>query len=271
VRFNNRTVLITGGTRGIGLATAKRFALEGARVVISGVNASAGEQTATSLRQEGLEISFARADSGSPQQVRDLFNRAVEILGGVDVLVSSAGITRSSTDFMDMSDEDFDAVLETNLKGAFVIGKHVARHMLETGRRGNMVFVGSVGGMLAVPPQIGYSVSKAGLSMLVKTMAVTLAPRGIRVNCLAPGPINTDMMMTHFANDPARLDMLMSRTPLGRFGTIEEIAGSIAFLASEDAGYITGQTIYADGGRLPLNYTVEKPKVDMDQRGRAGA
>jgi NAD(P)-dependent dehydrogenase (short-subunit alcohol dehydrogenase family) len=260
LRFKNHNVLITGGTRGIGLATAKRFASEGARVIVSGVNATKGQETAAALQAESLDVGFVQADSGSPQQTRQLFEAAVAKLGGIDVLVSSAGITRGSTDFMDMSDEDFDLVLNTNLKGAFVIGKLVARHMVETKRQGSLVYVGSVGGILAVPPQIGYSVSKAAISMLVKTMAVTLAPLGIRVNCLAPGPIGTEMMMTNFANDPVRLEMLMSRTPLGRFGTIEEIAGSIAFLASPDAGYITGQTIYADGGRLPLNYTVERPK-----------
>ncbi len=261
MRFKNQAVLITGGTRGIGLATARRFAAEGARVVVSGVNLPKGEEAAAALRREGLDISFVQADSGSPEQIRRLFEASIELLGGIDVLVSSAGITRSSNDFMDMSDEDFDVVLATNLKGAFVIGKLVARHMVDTRRRGSIVYVGSVGGMLAVPPQIGYSVSKAGLSMLAKTMAVTLAPRGIRVNCLAPGPISTEMLMTHFANDPARMEMLLSRTPLGRFGTTEEIAGSIAFLASADAGYITGQTLYADGGRLPLNYTVARPQT----------
>jgi glucose 1-dehydrogenase len=261
MRFKNQAVLITGGTRGIGLATARRFAGEGARVVVSGVNLPKGEETAAALRREGLDISFVLADSGSPEQVRGLFGASIKLLGGIDILVSSAGITRSSNDFMDMSDEDFDVVLATNLKGAFVIGKLVARHMLDTERRGSIVYVGSVGGMLAVPPQIGYSVSKAGLSMLAKAMAVTLAPRGIRVNCLAPGPINTEMLMTRFANEPARMEMLLSRTPLGRFGTTEEIAGSIAFLASADAGYITGQTLYADGGRLPLNYTVGRPQT----------
>jgi glucose 1-dehydrogenase len=260
VRFENQAVLITGGTRGIGLATARRFAAEGARVVVSGTNAIKGAETAAALRQESLEVQFVQADSGSPEQVRRLYEASIDLLGGIDVLVSSAGITRASTDFMDMSDEDFDVVLATNLKGAFVIGKLVARQMLATQRQGSLIYVGSVGGMLAVPPQIGYSVSKAALSMLVKNMAVTLAPRGIRVNCLAPGPVNTEMMMTHFANDPARTAMLFSRTPLGRFATSEEIAGSIAFLASTDAGYITGQTIYADGGRLPLNYTVEQPQ-----------
>jgi NAD(P)-dependent dehydrogenase (short-subunit alcohol dehydrogenase family) len=260
VRFEGQSVLVTGGTRGIGLATARRFATEGARVVISGVNPEKGEATASGLRRESLEVMFVQADSGSPEQLKRLFDSTLSAHGGVDVLVSSAGITMSSTNFMDMSDEAFNTVLGTNRTGAFVIGKHVARHMVDTMRRGSIIFVGSVGGMLAVPSQIAYSVSKAALSMLAKNMAVTLAPHGIRVNCLAPGPINTEMMMTNFANDPARMEMLLSRTPLGRFGTIEEIAGSIAFLASPDAGYITGQTIYADGGRLPLNYTVEKPK-----------
>jgi glucose 1-dehydrogenase len=259
MRFKDQSVLITGGTSGIGLATARRFASEGARVVISGTNVEKGEVTAEGLRREGLAVIFVQADSGSSDALQRLFESTINAHDGIDVLVSSAGITRSSTNFMDMTDEAFDAVLAANLKGAFVIGKHVAKHMVDTRRQGSIVFVGSVGGILAVPPQIGYSVSKAGLSMLAKNMAITLAPLGIRVNCLAPGPIGTEMMHQHFGADPTRLQMLMSRTPLSRFGTVEEIAGSITFLASPDAGFITGQTIYADGGRLALNYTVEQP------------
>lgn len=257
MRFKDQTVLITGGTRGIGFAAARRFASEGARVVISGVNPGKGAETAARLRDEGMQVTFAKADASAPEQLRELFETALSTYGGIDVLVSSAGITSSAPTFMEMPDADFDAVLATNLRGPFVIAKLVARHMLDARRKGSIVFVGSVGGMLAVPTQIGYSVSKAGLTMLAKVMAVTLAPAGIRVNCLAPGPIDTDMM-TNLKSDPARLQTLMSRTPLGRLGEPGEIAGTIAFLASADAGYITGQTIYADGGRLPLNYTVDK-------------
>ena len=144
-----------------------------------------------------------------------------------------------------------------NLHGPFTLGKLVAKHMIETKRKGSIVHVSSVG-MLAVPSQIGgTSISKAALNMLTKNMAVALAPYGIRVNAVAPGPVMTDMMKDLVAS-PERYQYLMSRTPLGRLADPEEIAGTIAFMASADAGYITGQILYADGGRLPLNYTAEK-------------
>jgi glucose 1-dehydrogenase len=257
MRFSNKTVLVVGGSRGIGLATARRFASEGAKVLIASRSRETGEAAAAALRELGGDVSFAAADAGDAQELRDLFKVAIERLGGIDIHVFSAGISGQPAEFIDVHESEFDRVMQANLRGQFVLGKLVARHMIETKRQGRIVHVSSVGGILAVPSQIGYSVSKAALNMLTKNMAIALAPYGIRVNAVAPGPVMTDMM-TELVASPERYEALMARTPLGRLADPEEIAGTIVFMASDDAGYITGQTLYADGGRLPLNYTASK-------------
>lgn len=257
MRFSLRTALVVGASRGIGLATARRFASEGAKVLIAARNRDDGEAAAENLREQGFDVSFAAVDIGDSEQLHALYATALERLGGIDISVFSAGIAGEPMTFIDTPDSEFDRVMQCNLHGPFTLGKLVAKHMIETKRKGSIVHVSSVGGMLAVPSQIGYSISKAALNMLTKNMAVALAPYGIRVNAVAPGPVMTDMMKDLVAS-PERYQYLMSRTPLGRLADPEEIAGTIAFMASADAGYITGQILYADGGRLPLNYTAEK-------------
>jgi len=258
MRFKGKSVLIVGGSRGIGFGAAQRLASEGAKVLLAGTTLKNCEAAVAKLADAGCQAHYFVADANDPKQLGALLDAAIEKIGGVDVLVYSAGIPSSSAPVWETSNEEFDRVMHANLKGPFMMGKLVAKHMLDTKRTGaNIVFVSSVGGILAVPTQVAYSVSKAGLNMLAKVMAVSLAPFGIRVNAVAPGPIMTDMMNDLVAS-PERYAALMARTPLGRLGSVEEIAGTIAFIASEDGGYFTGQTLYADGGRLPLNYTAEK-------------
>ena len=198
------------------------------------------------------------ATSASREDVENLVAAATAAFGEIDVLVNNAAILVAA-DFLDLAEADFDRVLRVNLKGAFLCGQAVARHMVERvkagGAPGAIVNLSSVNAVFAIANQVPYSVSKGGINQLTKVMALSLAPFGIRVNAIGPGSINTEMLASVMDNPEARRRIL-SRTPLGRVGEPAEIAAIAAFLASDEASYITGQTIYADGGRLPLNYTV---------------
>jgi glucose 1-dehydrogenase len=171
----------------------------------------------------------------------------------LDVLVNNAGIIRTG-DFLELAEADFDAVLRVNLKGAFLCGQAAARTMAARGG-GAIVNMSSVNAVLAIPNQVPYVVSKGGLNQLTRVMALGLADKNIRVNAIGPGSIMTEMLEVVMRDEAAR-QRILSRTPLGRCGAPEEIARVCLFLASDEASYLTGQVIYVDGGRLPLNYTV---------------
>jgi NAD(P)-dependent dehydrogenase (short-subunit alcohol dehydrogenase family) len=255
--LDNKVAVVTGGAKGIGYAIARRFLEEGARVVIADVDDEAGPRAVAELGGIG-EIRYVECDVGERLDVRNLVAATIDGFGDIDILVNNAAILVKA-DFLDLDPEDFDRVLRVNLKGAFLCGQAVARHMVERiksgGRPGAIVNLSSVNAVFAIPDQVPYSVSKGGLSQLTKVMALSLAAYGIRVNAIGPGSIATEMLES-VMNNPAVRNTILSRTPLGRIGEPREIAAIAAFLASDEASYITGQTIYADGGRLPLNYTV---------------
>lgn len=261
--LDGKTAIVTGGARGIGYAIAERFLRDGARVILADIDAEGGERAIGDLEKLG-EASFVKTDVGKRLDVHNLIASAIETLGDIDILVNNAGIVHGA-DFLDLKEEDFDRVLQVNLKGSFLVGQAVARYMVEKvqngGPAGAIVNMSSVNAVFAIANQVPYSVSKGGVSQLTKVMALALAPYGIRVNAIGPGSIMTDMLSSVNA-DPAARNRILSRTPLGRIGDPQEIAGIAAFLAGNDASYITGQTIYADGGRLPLNYTVEVREED---------
>ncbi len=252
-----KTAIITGGARGIGYAIAERFLRDDARVVICDMDNAAGEKAADSLADIG-EVRYVHADVGERLDVHNLLATAVDAYGDIDILVNNAGILVSE-DFLDLQEEDFDRVLRTNLKGAFLCSQAVARQMVARiengGPAGTIINMSSVNAVFAIPNQVPYSVSKGGLRQLTTVMAQALAPYGIRVNAIGPGSIMTDMLKS-IINDPEAKNKVLSRTPMGRIGRPSEIASIAAFLASDEASYITGQTLYADGGRLGLNYTV---------------
>ena len=187
-----------------------------------------------------------------------MYKRQVERFGRVDVLVNNAGILHAA-EFLDLEEADFDRVLRVNLKGTFLVGQAAARQMvrqfLADGSRSSIVNLSSVTAKLAIPTAVPYVVSKAGVSQLTNAMALALADKGVRVNAVGPGSIMTDMLQVMMSDDAARRRIL-SRTPLGRCGEPEEIAAVVLFLASDESSYVTGQTIFADGGRMGLNYTV---------------
>lgn len=255
MRFSEKTVLVTGGAKGIGLATARRFAAEGAKVALVDIDGPGLTAAQAELKDLAGDVMTVTADAGEPGQIRDAVARTIDQFGGIDIAVAGAGRRSPNVDVFDVTDADWAAVLQVNLTGGFVLGKAVAKHMIATQRQGAIIFISSVGAVLGVPTQAPYCVSKAGIGMLTKTMALSLAPYNIRVNAVGPGPIRTAMTEAVIGDDALR-GLMLSRTPLGRFGEAEEVAGVVTFLASADAGFMTGQTVYPDGGRLALNYVV---------------
>jgi NAD(P)-dependent dehydrogenase (short-subunit alcohol dehydrogenase family) len=178
----------------------------------------------------------------------------VAIYGRLDVAVANAAIVVAA-DFLELTEADFDEVIRVNLKGVFLLGQAAARQMKEQGDGGSIINMSSVNAVLAIPAICPYVVAKGGINQLTKVEALALAPHGIRANAIGPGSIGTEMVR-QVNDDPDKWRALMSRTPMGRLGEPDEIARIAVFLATEDSGYVTGQTIYADGGRLALNYTV---------------
>ncbi|MFL5172446.1 MAG: SDR family NAD(P)-dependent oxidoreductase [Microvirga sp.] len=252
MRLKDKVAVVTGAAQGIGLAIAERFAREGAKVAIGDINVAKGEVAAAKLGGGAL---FQQADVGYRDQAEGLIARAVAAFGRLDILVNNAGITHNA-DFLDLAEEDYDRVLRTNLKSVFLCGQAAARRMVAQGGGGTIINMASVNARLAIPNQVPYGASKGAINQLTRVMAVGLAPHRIRVNAIGPGTIMTDLARDSVLRNETATRMVMSRTPIGRFGEPGEVASVALFLASDDASYITGQTIYPDGGRLALNYTV---------------
>ncbi len=255
MRFEGKSVLVTGGAQGIGFACAARFADEGANVAIVDRDRATGEAAAASIG-----ATFIAADVSSKREVDAAVATFVDAIEQIDVLVNNAGITHAA-EFLDLAEEDFDRVLAVNLKSCFLMGQAIARHMVATptadgAERGSIVNMSSVNAVLAIPDQVPYVISKGGVAQLTKVMALALAPHGIRVNAIGPGTIATDLAKKAVLADDAARARVLARTPLRRLGEPAEVASIAAFLASADASYMTGQTLYPDGGRLALNYTV---------------
>lgn len=240
-----KRALVTGGSRGIGRAICLALAARGMRIAVNYAgNAAAAEDVVQECLRRGAPDAFAvQADVSDAQQARALVSAVTERWGGVDVLVNNAGITRDGL-LMRMSEEDFDAVLATNLKGAFACMQAVMRPMMKQ-RWGRVVNLSSVVGLRGNAGQANYASSKAGLIGLTKSAAKELAGRGVTVNCVAPGFIETDM--TAVLPESVRA-ALLGQIPQARLGTAEEVAAAVAFLASPEAAYITGQVLSVDGG-----------------------
>ncbi|WP_270373699.1 SDR family NAD(P)-dependent oxidoreductase [Marinicauda sp. Alg238-R41] len=264
---SDRVAIITGGARGIGAACARRFVEEGVRVVIADVEEDAGEALAKDLDAGKGRALFVDCDVSDKLAVANLMAETRSAFDRVDVLINNAAIVADG-DILDLEVADFDRVMGVNLRGAFLVARAVARQIVgqiedesmrsdECRKRYAIVNMSSINAQVSIPNQLAYSMSKGALNQMTKSMALALASQGVRVNAIGPGSINTDLLKA-VSDDKVALERIMSRTPLGRLGDPDEIASIAWFLASKDASYITGECIYADGGRLALNYTMSK-------------
>ena len=243
--------LITGGAQGIGYACAEAIAEDGARIVVADRNADGIAAAAEKLGDDAVSMV---CDMGDPAQITGLFDKIEKDVGTVSILVNNAGIALPG-DFLETSLEQFQQVINVNLTGSFLALQRAAKSMVASGIEGAIVNMSSVNAQVAIPSIAAYCASKGGIMQLTKAAALALAPHNIRVNAVGPGSIDTDMMAAVNV-DPAAMQMVMSRTPLKRIGSPCEIGDVLAFLASEKASYITGETIYVDGGRIGMNYTM---------------
>ena len=246
MHLDGKTALVTGASRGIGRAIAIRLASEGASVAINYAgNAKAAEEVKSIIEAAGGKAMLVQADVSSAESVEAMIKEVVEAFGGIDILVNNAGITRDGL-LMRMKEEDWDAVINTNLKGVFYCTKAVSKLMMKK-RAGRIVNMASVVGLTGNAGQANYAAAKAGVIGFSKTMAKELASRGITVNMVAPGYIDTDM--TAVLSESVR-ETMVSGIPLGRAGTPEDVANAVLFLVSDNASYITGQVINVDGGMV---------------------
>ncbi len=255
MRLKDKVALVTGAAQGIGLACAQVFVREGARVVVADRDEARGRDAAAAI---GPSASFVRCDVSIKDDVQGAVDHAVKAFGRLDALVANAGIVHAC-EFLDLEEKDFDRVLAVNLKGVFLAGQAAARQMVRQGGGGSIVNMSSVNAVMAIANQVPYVVSKGAINQLTKVMALALAPHRIRVNGIGPGTILTELAKGAVLGNKEAERKILSRTPLGRMGEPVEVANLAAFLASDEASYLTGQTIYPDGGRLALNYTVPVP------------
>ena len=244
MNFSGKTAVVTGGSRGLGRAVCLELAKGGANVVLCYAgNATAAEETAKACEDLGAQVLTVKCDVSDAAQVKDLMDAALAKFGRIDILVNNAGITRDGL-LMMMKEADFDAVISANLRGTFLCMKAVARTMMKQ-RYGRIVNLSSVVGLRGNAGQVNYAASKAGVIGMTKSLAKELASRGVTVNAVAPGFIDTDMTA---AMPEAAKTATLATIPMGRLGAPEDVARAVAFLASGEAAYITGQVLAVDGG-----------------------
>ena len=267
----DRVFIVTGAANGIGFACARRLLEDGYRVVLADIDKARGQQAIKEMGFGDDEALFVECDISKKLEVHNLIAESLSAFGGIDGLINNAGIVVKGG-ALDLTEDDFDRVIATNLRGSFLVSKAVANYFVSeiesredrsrlTDRPYSIVNMSSINDTVAIPDYLAYTVSKGGLLQLTKSMALELAPYGIRVNAIGPGSVKTDML-SDVAGDG--LEKIYSRTPLGRLALPDEIAGVAAFLLGEDSSYITGQCIYVDGGRLALNYTMPKKQIIAD-------
>ena len=254
-RLEGRRAVVTGAAQGLGLAITRRFLHDGARVVMADVNAAEGEKALAALGAGAERAVFIACDVAKRADIEAAIARCDQDWGGIDILVNNAGIAIQG-DVLSLDDETFDKVIAINLKSGFIGTQVAAKAMIARGQGGVIINMSSVNAVLTIPSLLAYNISKGGINQLTKNTAIALAKHKIRVCAIGPGTILTELARNAVWKDEGSRRAILSRTPIGRAGEPEEIASVAAFLASDDASYITGETIYVDGGRMGLNYTV---------------
>jgi len=255
LNFSGKAVIVTGAASGIGAACARAFAEAGADIVLADIDEAKNRDTADLITIDTKATCIPHAcNVASDTDCEGLILRALDEFGRIDILVNNAGVVATGT-ILDLNPDDWDRVIDINLRSYFVLTQLAAKSMIERKIRGVIVNMSSLNAELAIPNQVAYVSSKGGVQQLTKASALGLANHGIRVNAIGPGSIMTDLLRTVMADEAGR-KRILSRTPLGRVGDPSEVASIALFLASNLSSYITGQTIFADGGRAALNYTV---------------
>ncbi|WP_407293039.1 SDR family NAD(P)-dependent oxidoreductase [Stutzerimonas zhaodongensis] len=253
MKLQNKVALVTGSSQGIGRGIAVRLAQEGADLIINGRHDDdEARTTLDQVRAEGRRACFIAADVGQVAECQRLVEESIDKMGRLDILVNNAGVQRHSP-FLEASEADYNLVLKVNLQGPFFLSQAFARHVRDTGRGGRIINNSSVHEDLPFPNFTGYCLSKGGMKMLMRNLAIELAPLGITVNNVAPGAIETPINQS-LMNQPEKLAGLLQNIPAKRLGQPRDVAGAVAFLASDDADYITGTTLTIDGGLL-WNYS----------------
>jgi len=249
MKLCNKTALVTGSSQGLGEAAAIRLAKEGADVVVNyHTHAESAHHVVETIKKLGRKCVALGADLGRIEDVRRLIQESVRQLGRLDILVNNAGVELNA-DFWSVTEGDYDRVLGINLKGVFFATQAFVQHLMEIKRPGKIINMSSVHEELPFPHFAPYCMSKGGMKMLTRNLAIELAPFGITINSIAPGAIHTPIN-TKLLNDPMKLNVLLGNIPLKRLGKPDDVAGAVAFLASSDADYITGTTVFVDGGLL---------------------
>ncbi|MDZ7627440.1 MAG: SDR family NAD(P)-dependent oxidoreductase [Parvularculaceae bacterium] len=255
LNFSGKAVIVTGAAAGIGEACARGFAAAGAGVILADVNEDRNRGAADLIAIDyGVRAIPVAANVANDADCEAIVLRALDEFGRIDVLVNNAGVTAPGT-ILDLDPGEWDRVMDINLRSYFVLSQITARAMIERSIKGAIVNMSSINSELAIANQVAYTASKGGVRQLTRAAALGLAPYGIRVNAIGPGSIMTDLLKS-VMDDEAGRRKILARTPAGRVGDPAEIAAVALFLASDMASYITGQTIFADGGRSALNYTV---------------
>jgi len=249
MRLEGKVALITGGTSGIGSATAIRFAAEGAKVAITGRNVERGEQVVKDIAEKGGDAIFIRSDVRSAADCRQAVEQTLERFGQIDVLFNNAGVFHPKT-IPDCSEEEWDETIDSSLKGAFLMSKYVLPSMIERGS-GSIIHTSSGWGVLGGDKAAAYCAAKGGLIIMAKAMAIDHGPDGIRVNCVCPGDVLTPMLPEDAAKRGMAWDDYAAgaaKRPLGRIGTADDIANAVLYLASDESSFVTGDALVVDGG-----------------------